>query len=1200
MVKVGYRGLALLAVLLSQAAPRQSGPESEKRFPPLLVPSGFKVTLFACDPLIEYPSVLSIGPRPGSVFLAHDYMTGLGTKIERQDEIRLVEDTDGDGYADKSTLYAGGFNSIQGLAFHAGTVWAMHAPFLTALRDTDGDGVADERKDLLRGLGWPPEKAPDRLHCANGVVPAHDGWLYLALGDRGCDVERPEGDRLVLNGGGILRCRPDGRDLHVFATGLRNIYDLALDEALNVFTRDNENDGGAYKIRVCHSFFGADHGYPYLYEERPEEALAPLADLGLGSSAGVACYLEQAFPAEYRGNLISCEWGRSVVRSRLEPAGSGFGPVKEIEFAAGAAADPYGFKPTDLVVDRDGSLLVSDWCDGQRPRRGRGRVYRISAGAQKPAAGLDSESYHVRVAAQESAAVPDLRKTLAAGRLGALGRMHAVWAIARSTEPDRLEVLLGLVKSDPDPRVRVQAVRAVADLADPVLVHHRLEAPRGDAEVAERLGMLTLREQDPRVLREICIALGRLRWSGAAEKFMVDPSALDPAFAHAIAWTLRRSGDWGAILALPNRSLALRAIAGQAEPGLADILMGLVDQEKDPARRREYADLLARVHRKPGPWVYWGFRPGPRPANTEAWERTEAIGWALNRLLADPDRAVRLSTLRRMQREKVPVLLEALVNWLRFGERDPECVAAILESLRERPAAEVRELAEGIVRDDRHAPPNRLAALDLEVRGLDPASEGRLLDLARGLDDSPVLAEALRQLGKRPRLEGRTLLAGKLVSSHAEVRAAAAGALADLGARDAGEAVARLLGDPEVRVRQAAAGAVGRLGFRGAADALLALTRDGDALLRRRSLEALGRLKEPRAVPAALPALADPEMELAALEVLSELGGLEQADAVAAAAARSRSAELLGAAIRALSKWGAGKAVAAVQGESGLLLRWSLRGPSPAGGAPPEVGPEGREAIASGPDGVLAFAGKAEGEAAWLAAADWTAAEAGKAQFFASAGGGLRVWLNGRAVHARAAAAPFAPDSDRFEGDLVAGANRLVLEVTSSRPPQFHVRFRRKSPTERHERLTQMALASGGSARRGREVFQNAEKSACLKCHRLGEQGARIGPELTGVGRRFSRIHLVESILEPSRTIATGFQNMAVRLKDGRVISGVRVGETETTLSLGDAQGQVHALPKSEIDAQRALALSVMPEGLEKGLTDQEFADLVAFLVDQK
>src|SRR5207247_9588999 len=192
---------AVLACVLSWRAGETSrtGPATEKRFPPLKVPSGFKATLFACDPLIEYPSVIAGGPRPGTLFVAVDYMTGLGTEIVRRDEVRLVEDTDGDGYADKATVFASGFNSIQGLAYHQGTVYVMHAPYLTALRDTKGTGKADERRDLLAGLGLAPEKDQIRLHNANGVVAGHDGWLYLALGDHGCDVKRPEGDRLVLD-----------------------------------------------------------------------------------------------------------------------------------------------------------------------------------------------------------------------------------------------------------------------------------------------------------------------------------------------------------------------------------------------------------------------------------------------------------------------------------------------------------------------------------------------------------------------------------------------------------------------------------------------------------------------------------------------------------------------------------------------------------------------------------------------------------------------------------------------------------------------------------------------------------------------------------------------------------------------------------------------------------------------------------------
>src|SRR4051794_2212107 len=503
--------LALLLTTWPLMAPRagddppRTGPESEKRFPPLKVPPGFKATLFACEPMVEYPSAVAAGPRAGAVFVAIDYVSGLGAEIVRRDEVRLVEDIDGDGYADKASVYAAGFNSIQGLAYRDGTLYVMHAPFLSAVSDADGDGAAEGRRDLLTGLGLPPEKNPSRVHCANVVVVGHDGRLYLALGDNGCDVPRPEGDRLAHHGGGILRCRTDGRDLHIFSTGLRNIYDVALDEELNVFVRDNENDGGDYLIRVDHSVFGADHGYPYLYAERPDEALPSLAVLGRGSSAGGLCYLEAGFPAESRGDLFFCEWGRAVVRYRPGRSGSGFALSEQAEFAVGGDGDPYGFKPTDLVAQRDGSLIVTDWADGQRPIRGRGRVYQISAAGQRhpprPAADgtegeiarLESESYTERCEAQGrlerrgTEGLAAVRAAIGQARLNVRGRLHAVWILARPGGPDAIDELVGLARSDPDPRVQAQAVRAVADLADPVLTRHRLASGPGDGALAAQL-----------------------------------------------------------------------------------------------------------------------------------------------------------------------------------------------------------------------------------------------------------------------------------------------------------------------------------------------------------------------------------------------------------------------------------------------------------------------------------------------------------------------------------------------------------------------------------------------------------------------------------------------------------------------------------------------------------------------------------------
>jgi len=175
-----------------------------------------------------------------------------------------------------------------------------------------------------------------------------------------------------------------------------------------------------------------------------------------------------------------------------------------------------------------------------------------------------------------------------------------------------------------------------------------------------------------------------------------------------------------------------------------------------------------------------------------------------------------------------------------------------------------------------------------------------------------------------------------------------------------------------------------------------------------------------------------------------------------------------------------------------------------------------------------------------------------------------------------------------------------VQLATARDAAEFHVRFRRKSSTAELERLVQAALARSGNAERGRKLFFDETKTQCSKCHRIGDQGERIGPELTGVGDRFARIHMVESILEPSRTVAPGYQTLAVVLRDGRLISGIKLADSEETLTLADNQGKQHLLARSEIEQQLAQPQSTMPDGLTKLLSVNEFVDLIAFLGSQK
>src|SRR5262249_22812537 len=186
-------------------------------------------------------------------------------------------------------------------------------------------------------------------------------------------------------------------------------------------------------------------------------------------------------------------------------------------------------------------------------------------------------------------------------------------------------------------------------------------------------------------------------------------------------------------------------------------------------------------------------------------------------------------------------------------------------------------------------------------------------------------------------------------------------------------------------------------------------------------------------------------------------------------------------------------------------------------------------------------------------------------------------------------------------GELVRDTNRVLVRLGSPvATSDFALTFRRKSATAKHESLTQAALGQAGNVDRGRALFLNAEKSLCLKCHRVGDQGERIGPELTGIGARFGRVYLIESILEPSRTVVPGFATLRVELKDGRVFTGVNVGETDATLTLADKDVKKYELKKTEILERQPSPLSGMPDGLENRLTEREFVDLIAYLVSLK
>ena len=193
-----------------------------------------------------------------------------------------LRDTDGDGAADQINQFAK-MDHPRGLFFDNHKLWVLHPPFLSVFHDEDHDGTADRQEVLIKGITTNQLHMRGADHTTNGIRMGIDGWLYIAVGDFGfVKATAADGRQMTRRGGGVLRIRPDGSEMEVHSWGLRNIVDVSVDPFMNLFTRDNTNDGGGWDIRLSHLHQSGHYGYPSLYLNFPDEIMPPLADYGGG------------------------------------------------------------------------------------------------------------------------------------------------------------------------------------------------------------------------------------------------------------------------------------------------------------------------------------------------------------------------------------------------------------------------------------------------------------------------------------------------------------------------------------------------------------------------------------------------------------------------------------------------------------------------------------------------------------------------------------------------------------------------------------------------------------------------------------------------------------------------------------------------------------------------------------------------------
>jgi len=494
------------------------------------------------------------------------------------DRIRQLSDSDGDGRYETATVFAEGFNDLvagtgAGVLTFEGAVYYTCIPELWKLVDTDNDGVANDYNALYTGFGV---RFAFRGHDMHGLALGPDGRIYFSIGDRGYNVETPDGRTLVKpDTGAVFRCERDGSNLEVFAYGLRNPQELAFDDEGRLFTGDNNSDSGD-KARWVYVAEGSDSGwrmyyqylddrgpwnrermwYPYQEDDettavQPAFILPPIANLGDGPS-GLTSYYGVGLPDRYEGHFFMADFRGQAANSGIrsfanEPDGAGFKLVDSHEYL-------WQTLVTDVDFGYDGQLYFSDWVNGWDGIQ-KGRIYRqVMEDKQLTAAGqevaelfkagfsdrttdelvrlLDHADRRVRQRSQIALAEKDARDVLVKVALkgsSEAARRHALWGLweiaRKSADAEVLTPIAPILKGNDAPLI-AQALRVIGD---------------SRAHVADQQVIKLLAHQDARVAYTAAIATGKLELKEGLQPLLklADARASeDEVIRHAVAMGL--------------------------------------------------------------------------------------------------------------------------------------------------------------------------------------------------------------------------------------------------------------------------------------------------------------------------------------------------------------------------------------------------------------------------------------------------------------------------------------------------------------------------------------------------------------------------------------------------------------------------------------------------------------------------------------
>ena len=523
------------------------------------------VQLFASEPMMLSPSSIDIDHR-GRVWVCEvvNYRKHNGERAEG-DRILILEDTDGDAKADKSTVFHQGHDvdSAHGICVLGNKALISCGDDVFWLIDDNGDDKADRKELMFTKIG-----GAQHDHGIHAFHFGPDGRLYFNFGNAGKQLCDKDGNLITdIHGvkctnqnnrpyqqGMVFRCELDGSNVEVLAWNFRNNWEVAVDSFGTMWQSDNDDDGNK-AVRINYVMEFGNYGYsdemtgegwqiprigweseiPQRHWHQNDPGVIPnVLITGAGSPTGMQVYEGDLLPSIFHGQPIHCDAGPNVVRGYItQPDGAGY--KAEIVNILEGSKNRW-FRPSDVAVAPDGSLIVADWYDPGVGGHGmgdvtRGRLFRVATKAvekfQVPSfkldtvegavAALKSPNEAVRYLAWEALkklgekAEPALQKLLDDKSALPHHRARALWALANKER--RLLAVGGVMAGSPhslesaltdnDPNIRITALRVARQL-------WQQKQPEKLREVLAKV----MSDESPAVRRDLAIAL---RFDGTQE-----------------------------------------------------------------------------------------------------------------------------------------------------------------------------------------------------------------------------------------------------------------------------------------------------------------------------------------------------------------------------------------------------------------------------------------------------------------------------------------------------------------------------------------------------------------------------------------------------------------------------------------------------------------------------------------------------------